>query len=212
MPFDAEIAHALLGVPAEELGGVGHLAARVRQRLAVLDGDELGEPLGVAHDQLVGLAQNFAALARLLRGPGPERALRGVERGLGVVDAGAGDRGDLVLGRRIDHVEARAVGGLFPFAADPQIGRDVGEKVVVCSHDCTLHSVIPGATAGRTRNPETQLCPCCWIPGHGASRRPGMTASLTIQRLLHPIDDAVDASAGWRLRECRRPAAGCAAW
>ena len=36
--------------------------------------DQLGEPLGVAHDQLVGLAQDFAALARLLRGPALERA------------------------------------------------------------------------------------------------------------------------------------------
>ena len=95
MPLCAEIAHALLRVPAEELGGVGHLAARIRQRLAVLDGDQLRQPLGVAHDQLERLAQDLAALARLLRGPGGERGLRGVERRLGVVDAGAGDRGDL---------------------------------------------------------------------------------------------------------------------
>jgi hypothetical protein len=65
----------LLGVPAEELGGIGHLAARIRQRLAVLDGDQLRQPLGVAHDQLEGLAQDLAALARLLRGPGRESAL-----------------------------------------------------------------------------------------------------------------------------------------
>src|SRR5262245_45252447 len=45
-----EIAHPFLGIPAEECGRVGHLAARVRQRLAVLDRDELRQPLGVAHD------------------------------------------------------------------------------------------------------------------------------------------------------------------
>ena len=77
----------LLRVPAEELGRIGHLAARIRQRLAVLDGDQLGEPLGVAHDQLVGLAQNLGALARLLRGPARERVACGIDRGLGVLDA-----------------------------------------------------------------------------------------------------------------------------
>ena len=91
----AEIAHALLRVPAEELGGVGHLAARIRQRLAVLDGDQLRQPFGIAHDEFVGLAQDFAALARLLRRPGAECGLGGVERRLGVVDGGARNRGDL---------------------------------------------------------------------------------------------------------------------
>ena len=69
----ADVAHRLLGVPAEELGGVGNLTARVRKRLAVLDGDQLGEPLGVAHDQLEGLAQDFGALARLPARPSPGR-------------------------------------------------------------------------------------------------------------------------------------------
>src|SRR5216684_1668423 len=50
-------------------------AGRIRQRLAVLDGDELRQPLGVANDQLIRLAEDFAALARFLRGPGRERAL-----------------------------------------------------------------------------------------------------------------------------------------
>src|SRR5262249_19878172 len=72
-------------VPAEELGGRGDLAARIGQRLAVLDGDELGEPLGVAHDQLEGFAQDFRALARLPAGPALEGGARGVDRGLGVV-------------------------------------------------------------------------------------------------------------------------------
>src|SRR5262249_23448006 len=62
----ADGAHRLLRVPAEELGGISNFAARIRERLAVLDGDQLGEPLGVAHDQLEGLAQDFRALARLL--------------------------------------------------------------------------------------------------------------------------------------------------
>ena len=126
-----EIAHALFRVPAEELGGIGDLAARIRQRLAVLDGDQLRQPLGVAHDQLERLAQDLAALARLLRGPGRLRGGGGVDRRLGIIDRGARDRGDLVLGRGIDHVEARAVGGFAPLAADPEVGRDVGEEIFV---------------------------------------------------------------------------------
>src|SRR5215813_531468 len=75
-----------LGVPAEELGRIGDLAARIRERLAVFNRDQLGEPLGVAHDQLERLAQNLAALARLLGGPGRERGARGIDRGLRVLD------------------------------------------------------------------------------------------------------------------------------
>ena len=127
----AHVAHRLFGVPAKELGRVGDLAARVRQRLAVLDGDQLGEPLGVAHDQVKRLAQNLAALARLLRGPALERRARRIDRGLGVFHRGARDRGDLILGRRIDHVEAAAVGRLAPLAADPQVGRNIGEQIIV---------------------------------------------------------------------------------
>src|SRR5580704_15549629 len=49
-----------LGVPAEEFRRVSDFAARVGQRLAVLDGDELCQPFGVAHDEFVGFAQNLA--------------------------------------------------------------------------------------------------------------------------------------------------------
>src|SRR5579863_9292572 len=127
----ADVTHCFLGVPAEELGGIGDFAARVRQCLAVLDGDQFRQPFGVAHDQLECLAQNFAALARLPGGPAGERRRGGVERGVGVFYSSAGDGGDLVFGRRVDHVEACAVGRFFPFAADPQIGRHIGEEIVI---------------------------------------------------------------------------------
>jgi len=64
---------------------------------------------------------------------------------LGVLDASARYRRDDVLGRRIDHVEAAAIGGFAPFAADPQIGRNVGEKIVVHGHGHILpYPVIAG--------------------------------------------------------------------
>ena len=52
------------------------------KRLAVLKRDQLGEPLGVAHRQVVGLAQDLTALARLLFGPALECGVGGVDRGL----------------------------------------------------------------------------------------------------------------------------------
>ena len=127
----AEVAHRLFRVPAEEFGGIGHLGTRIRQRLAILQRHQLGDALGVAHDQLEGLAQNFAALARLLRRPGGKGFARGVDRSLGIVNRGAGNRGDDVFGRRIDHVEALAVRRFAPGAADPEVGRHTREKIVI---------------------------------------------------------------------------------
>ena len=136
----------------------------------------------VAHDQLEGFAQDLAALARLLGGPAGKGGGGGVERRLGVVDRAAGDRGDLVLGGRIDHVEAAAVGGFAPFAADPKVGRNVGEKIVV-------HGVVSFTLLFR--------------PGRAEIN--SVTTSAPARRC-----DRRSAARG--PRECRRPAAECAAW
>jgi hypothetical protein len=127
----AEVPHRLLGVPAEELGRISDLATGIAERLAVFQRDQLGEALGLPHDHFEGLAQDFATLARLAAGPAGESCLRGIHRGLGIVDAGARHRGDDVLGGGIDDVEALAVGRLAPLAADPQIGRDMGEEIFI---------------------------------------------------------------------------------
>src|SRR6266481_2013972 len=73
-------ASARIGISASMVSGVSEAglsttvqpAARAGQRLAVLDRHQLGEPLGVAHDQLERLAQDLGALARLLAGPAGE--------------------------------------------------------------------------------------------------------------------------------------------
>ena len=65
----------LLGVPAEELGRVEDLAARVAQRLAVLQHHQPGQLLGSLRHQLVGAAQALTALPR--RRGGPARQGRG---------------------------------------------------------------------------------------------------------------------------------------
>ncbi len=77
-----------------------------------------------------------APLARLLRGPGRESGVGRIDCGLGVLNRGAGHRSDGLFGRRVDDVETAAVGGLFPFAADPEVGRHVGEKIFVHHYTC----------------------------------------------------------------------------
>jgi hypothetical protein len=133
-------------------GGIGDFAARIRKRLAVLDGDQLGEPLGVARDQIVRLAQDLGAIARLLRGPALEGCARGIDRRLGVVDRGARDRSDLVLGRRIKDIEAAAVGSLAPFAADPKIGRDIGQQIFVHVYGSCDYAFIDRCTRSTMRS------------------------------------------------------------
>ena len=68
--------HRLLGVPAEELGRVGRLAARVAQRLAVLRRHQPGELLAALRHQLERLAQHLGPLPRRGRGPAGQRVVR----------------------------------------------------------------------------------------------------------------------------------------
>ena len=56
-------AHRLLGVPEQEVRGIGDLAARVGQRLAHLERHQHREVLGALGHQVVGAAQDRAALA-----------------------------------------------------------------------------------------------------------------------------------------------------
>ena len=127
----ADATHRLLRIPAKEFSRISHLAAGIRHRLAVLDRDQPGKTLALGHDQLKRLAQDFAPLARLAGSPLHRRAFCGIERGHGIVDGCAGDRRYRLFGRRIDHVHARAVRGGTPAAADIEVGRNVGEQVVV---------------------------------------------------------------------------------
>src|SRR5262249_10463293 len=89
----------------------------------------------------------LAPLARFLGGPAGERGTGGIDRRLGVLHRGAGNRGDRVLGRRIDDVEAPAVRRLAPLSTDPEIGRYIGEETFV---HADLHSLVVVARMGRS--------------------------------------------------------------
>ena len=60
----------------------------IRSYYAVFQRDQLGEALGIAHDQLVALAQDLGALARLAPGPAGECGVGRIERRPGVLDRG----------------------------------------------------------------------------------------------------------------------------
>ena len=164
----------------------------------------------------------------LLRGPAGEGVAGGIDRGLGVLDGRARHRGDLVLGRRIDHVEAAAVGGFAPLAADPQIGRDIGEKIVV-------HGTFPmigamssaaGSVGSLSHSEEgwgegfevyessgNPLTPA--LSPNGERERTELAAAclppLPLHRPPHAVDDAIDGrqrdvlqNVGGRQRDVRR--------
>jgi hypothetical protein len=113
-------AHGLFGEPAEELGGIGRLALRVRARLAVFQRDEMGEMVEPRGHQLPCAAQHLGAFARRPRGPVGHGAFGGIERRVGIRDVGGGDGGEHLLGGGVDDVEA--VGALAPFAVDIEVG------------------------------------------------------------------------------------------
>ena len=113
-----------LAVPAEELGGIGDLAAGIGQRLAVLARDQRGEFVGATRTsgrtRGAGSRRVFAARTR----PTPMRRVPlrrspRSHRGVGVRDGR-----DHLAGRRIEHVEALPVGSRDVLAADAQFGRD----------------------------------------------------------------------------------------
>jgi hypothetical protein len=76
----AEDADRLLRVPAEELCGVGHLAAGIRHRLAVLDDDQPGQVVGALGEQVEGAAEDLGALPRGGGRPAGQRRLGDLDR------------------------------------------------------------------------------------------------------------------------------------
>ena len=84
-------AHCLLGEPAQELPAVGDLSVGLGQRLAHLEGHELGEVVLALGDELEGLAQDLAALTRGGVGPGFLGTDGGVEGVGALVDGRIGD-------------------------------------------------------------------------------------------------------------------------
>ena len=138
----------LLGVPAEELRGVHHLAARVGQRLAVLGADQHGEVVGPLDHQLVRPRQDLRPLPRRGGGPLGGGLCGRVHAGERVVHGPAGHGGEHLAGGRVEHLEGGAVGGGAVLAADDQLGRYAaddlghlpGHRYSLCPATCSSYS------------------------------------------------------------------------
>ena len=121
---DREIAvqpHRLLGEPAEELGGIGHLPRRVRQRLAVLERDQLGQHVLALEHQLEAAPQHLRPLARRGRRPAGKGGIGRRHRVHRILDRGIRDAGDHRPGRRVEYVDPLAARPRPPLPADPEI-------------------------------------------------------------------------------------------
>ena len=117
-PVDA---NGLLGVPAEELGGVRDLAAGVGERLAVFERDQPGELVGVLDHQLPGAPEDLTALARGGGGPRRLRLGRSLTRCGGIRRRACRDGRDHLLVRRVLDVEALRARTVAPLATDQQL-------------------------------------------------------------------------------------------
>jgi hypothetical protein len=122
--------HRLLGEPAEELGAVRDLATRLGERLAHLHGHQRGEIVLAFDDEFVGSAQDFAPFPG--RGAGPVVLPGGghVDGPLGVPLAAVGDRGQHLLGRRVDDLQGPAGRRGLPGPVDEQAGGDAVDDLL----------------------------------------------------------------------------------
>ena len=107
-------AHGLLGEPAEELGRVGDLRARLGDGLAHLQRHQQRQLVGLLDDRLVRAAQDLPALARRMRSPLRLRVGCGGERGHRVLRLRVGDLHERLGGGGVLDGERAATAGGAP--------------------------------------------------------------------------------------------------
>ncbi len=128
----------LLGEPLEEARRVGHLAARLGERLALLGGHQQGEVLGVRQHQLVPLAQDGGALLAGEGAPGRPGRVGGGDGAARLGGAHVGHAGEMRAAGGVVDVEGGAAVGAAPGAADQRLGAEKGKLVEF--HGCALRN------------------------------------------------------------------------
>lgn len=78
--------NCLLGVPANELGGIPRLACRIRARLAVLQRDQACNVVEPLHEKIVSATKHFASFARTSGTPVGKGGFGGIKTSHGVFD------------------------------------------------------------------------------------------------------------------------------
>jgi hypothetical protein len=110
--------NGLLGIPAEELGRISHLALRIGESFAVFERNEIGAPSLVLHHLLEACVKNLGASARRCRRPGLGRFLRCVDRRDSLGNATVGHGGENLVARWVNDIEATAAFGGPPLIAN----------------------------------------------------------------------------------------------
>jgi hypothetical protein len=107
-----------------DVGRLGH-----GERLAVVQGLELGELVGVLEDQVTDPPDDPAALGRGHPAPGTvlERLARGPNRPVDVLGIALGNPGERLSGRRVGGLERLARGCVGPLPVDEQLTRGADE-------------------------------------------------------------------------------------
>lgn len=125
-----------LAKPAEELGAIDDLAARLVQRLSHFQGHKGGEVVGQFDDAVVGGGQQAGAGAGGRFGPRALGGAGGVEGGRTVGLGAVGDLGEDLPGCRIEDVKGCTTCGVAPFSIDEHLGGDTADEGVdvYCGH------------------------------------------------------------------------------
>ena len=127
----------LVRVPVEMVGRARDLRARLRERFALLLRHRARDRFGsLAHEPRRG-AEHGGARPGIGRAPAPPGAFGRRERAVEIRRRRARDRVDRLLGRRVDDVDARAVGGGRPDAVDPHLARNDAHSAISWRSRCT---------------------------------------------------------------------------
>ena len=98
----------------KKFGRVGDLGLRLGDRLAHLERHKQREVVGALGDEVVGAAEDVAALARRVVAELLERLVGGAERRVRVRRRRVGDLGDRLAGRRVLDRDRPALAGVPP--------------------------------------------------------------------------------------------------
>ena len=125
---DGVAIHALgfFGIPFDVGRAVGNFAARLGQRLALLQREQGGEFLPRFHHQIKPTAQDLAALFGRERTPGGQRGPGGSHGAFGFRRAHVGHAADGFAGGGVGYGDGSAAVGIKPLAVDVALGAQEG--------------------------------------------------------------------------------------
>ena len=174
----------------DDLEPATHLADGVRQGLAVLVGDELGEPLDVVAQELLELQHHPHAGGHRREAPGLEGLLRGGHGEVELLLRRERDPGDHLLGGRVHDVAPLGGLRLDETSADEVLQRRCGHDRSPTSSRRLLRLYLRRRRLRRrpcpAGRPPAPVAPPAGCPASGLIRRPGSPAGRAVPRPIVP--------------------------